>query len=982
MLKVPMTRWCLRYKEKSVKDDLFSEAELDQELLEKQAEEKEKAKPAGGRKKEEEKVLSPLTGKKLYIIDGYSLIYRSYFAFMTHPLTDSNKNNISAFFGFFNTVFMLIRDYSFDYFVIALDSKGPTFRHRMYPQYKANRESAPQDLHSQVPLIMDALEKLNIPYIAKEGFEADDLIATLSANASRMGIETVMVTGDKDLLQLVNDRVKALRPPKKNQPKYTLFGADEVKDEFGLSPSQIVDYLSLLGDSSDNVPGVRGIGEKSAVKLLEEYVSLDGIYRHLDSLSSSLRTKLEAGRQDALLSRELVILHNDLFTLDTFDSPEYLVSTIDYEAAAEIFRKYNCMSLVKTALSLGGKGVKGAAKSRDDSYVHSEEDESVSELTRDKSLLGLGEYRSLIDIKEVRSYFEDAVRSGGVMAFDCETDSLNPFRASLAGFSFSYEKKKAFYCPLTAGGEEYLHKDDVIKLFNDYFSTGRLRLVGQNIKFDMEVLYANGVESIVIESDTMISAWLLDSDAGSFSLESLAVRYLAYEAISYDDIVGKNPDFTSVSLADATRYSAEDSDLTWRLYLHFMGELEKKGLDKVFEIYEKPLIPVLAAMEKNGVLLDKSFMKNLDRTLSERQEDLERKIIERAGHDFNINSTQQLARVLFEEMGLKAGKKTQRGYSTATDTLEALKGEDPIIELILEYRGVTKLLSTYVDTLPLLTDEEGRIHTSFLQTGTATGRLSSKNPNLQNIPIRSDDGRMIRSAFKAKEGCLLLSADYSQIELVMLAHLSGDEELKKAFLHGGDVHAYTASLIFDKSVQDVTSAERRIAKTINFGIMYGMSAFRLSNELGITRSDAASFIEKYFERYSAVKTYVDKVVSDASGCEYVRTRGGHIRTVVGINSRNKTVKAASERVALNTIVQGSAAELMKKAMIAVDGEMRKRSLSSRLLLQVHDELIFEVPSDEVEEMKSLVRECMEGADTLSVPLKVSIESAERWGDMH
>ena len=979
MRKALMTPWCLKYEEKRVKDDLFSEAELDQELLERQAAEMEIKKTEKTVKKEEE--LSPLTGKKLYIVDGYSLIYRSYFAFMTHPLTDSQKNNISAFFGFFNTVFMLIRDYRFDYFVIAMDSKGPTFRHKMYPQYKATRESAPQDLHSQVPLIMDALEKLNIPYIAREGFEADDLIATLASNASRLGVETVMVTGDKDLLQLVNDRVKALRPPKKNQPKYTLFGVDEVRSEFGLAPCQIADYLALLGDSSDNVPGVRGIGEKSAVKLLEEYVSLDGIYRHLDSLSNSLRVKLEEGRKDAYLSRELVVLHDDLFALDTFDSPEYLVSTIDYASAAEIFRKYNCMSLVKTALSLAGKGGRDAVKTSGSAYAENDY-ESASELTQDKTLLGLGEYRCLTDIKEIRAYFEDALRSGAVMAFDCETDSLDPFTASLAGFSFSYEKKKAFYCPLTAGGVKYLDKADVIDLFNDYFSTGRLRLVGQNIKFDMEVLYANGVRNIVIESDTMISAWLLDSEAGSFSLDALAVRYLAYETISYDDVVGKNTDFTEVSLEDATRYSAEDSDLTWRLYLHFKDELEKKGLDKVFDVYEKPLIPVLADMEKNGVLLDRAFMRSLDETLSGKQEELEKKIISRAGHDFNINSTQQLARVLFEEMGLRTGKKTQRGYSTATDTLEALKGEDPIIALILEYRGVTKLLSTYVDTLPLLTDEEGRIHTSFLQTGTATGRLSSKNPNLQNIPIRSEDGRMIRSAFKAGDGCILLSADYSQIELVMLAHLSADAELRKAFLNGGDVHAYTASLIFDKPVERVTPSERRIAKTINFGIMYGMSAFRLSNELSISRSDAVSFIEKYFERYSAVRTYVDKVVSEASECGYVKTLGGHIRSVAGINSRNKTVKAASERVALNTIVQGSAAELMKKAMAAVFCEMKKRSLRSRLLLQVHDELIFEVPEAELEEMKILVRECMEKADALSVPLKVSIESAKRWGDMH
>ena len=444
-----------------------------------------------------------------------------------------------------------------------------------------------------------------------------------------------------------------------------------------------------------------------------------------------------------------------------------------------------------------------------------------------------------------------------------------------------------------------------------------------------------------------------------------------------------------VLMERAAGYVAEEAAVTAavlgnqvvRLYDVGVAGLHRT-LSHLDDIMSATVIIAIAGMEGAGVHLDRAFMKELDESLSRRQESLEKEIKAYADHDLNINSTQQLGVFLFEELGLPAGKRTQRGYSTATETLEAIKNEHPVIPLILAYRSVTKLLGTYVDTLPLMCDANGRIHTSFLQTGTATGRLSSKNPNLQNIPIRSEDGRMIRSAFIAGEGCRFLSADYSQIELVFLAHVSQDSQLMKAFLEGGDVHRYTASLIFDKPASEIDSNQRRIAKTINFGIMYGMSPFRLSNELGISRADAKAFIDKYFERYSQVRTYVDNVIKQAEKDGYVKTLGGHMRTVSGINSRNKNVKAASERVALNTIIQGSAAELMKKAMIAVDGEMRKRSLSSRLLLQVHDELIFEVPSDEVEEMKSLVRECMEGADTLSVPLKVSIESAERWGDMH
>lgn len=963
-------------------DDLFTADELDQEKLASQVRE---ANGKADADKEPVKAAPPvpLTGRKLYIVDGYSLIYRSYFAFLTHPLTDGQGNNISAFFGFFNTVFMLIREYGFDYFVIAMDSKGPTFRHRMYPEYKANREAAPQDLHAQVPLIMDALEKLNIPYIAREGYEADDLIATLAANASRMGIETVMVTGDKDLLQLVDDRVKALRPPKKNQPRYTLFGTDEVFQEFGIRPSQIVDYLSILGDSSDNVPGVKGIGEKGAVKLLEEYVSLDGIYRHLDSLSKGLKAKLEEGRESAYLSKRLVELKSDVFTLETFDSPDFLVSTIDYQGAVDVFRRYNCMSLAKTASAMATKEGGGTHEAKtDQTHPDDEDGGAMADVTKDESLLGLGDYALLTDVKTIAAYFEEARRSGGVIAFDTETTGLDPRESTLVGFSFCYARKKAFYCPLTAQGKEYLDRADVVALFNDWFSCGKLRIVGQNLKFDLQVLRSMGVDGFQIEADTMIYAWLLDSSAPSYNLEALALRYLAYEAIPFDDIVPKGQDFSAVDVETACRYSAEDSDLAYRLYLHLGAELGKRDLMKVFSTYERPLIPILADMEDAGVMLDAAFMKELDGRLSARQEEYEARIKAEAGHEFNVNSTQQLAHVLFEELGLHAGKRTQRGYSTATDTLETLRGEHPIIDDILGYRAVTKLLSTYVDTLPMMCDREGRIHTSFLQTGTATGRLSSRNPNLQNIPIRSEDGRMIRLAFIASPGCRFLSADYSQIELVVLAHVSGDPELRRAFIEGGDVHRYTASLIFDKDVDEIEAGERRIAKTINFGIMYGMSPFRLSNELGISRADAKTFIDRYFERYGQVRTYVDAVVKGAEEKGFVSTLGGHVRSVPGINSRNKTVKAAAERVALNTIIQGSAAELMKKAMASIANALKEGGYRTRMLLQVHDELIFEVPDDELDDIRQLVRRLMEGVETLSVPLRVGIEDSVRWGDMH
>lgn len=951
-------------------DSLFSQVELDQELLKLQQKKSEVVK-----KVEKTEIDDKPFDKKLYIVDGYSLIYRSYFAFINRPLTDKEGNNVSSFFGFFNTIFMLLKEYEFDYFVIAFDANGPTFRHEMYPEYKANRDKTPDDLHAQIPIILETLKKMNIPTISKVGYEADDLIATLAVNATRLGIDTVMVTADKDLLQLINNHVKALRPPKKGQPKYELFGKDEVIEAYSVKPEQIIDYLSLLGDSADNVPGVKGIGEKTAVKLLEEYNSIEGIYRHLDSLAKGLRGKLEQGKESAMLSKTLVTLDSSVFTLETFDSPEFLTSTINYGAGVEDFVARNCNNLAKTALALSG----GGRKIMEEAVKKNEEKTTQ---TAPQEYLGVGSYTILTDIKVVRAYFESAKRSGGVIAFDTETTSTEIKDAKFVGFSFSYEMKKAFYCPLISQQKEYLKLDDVITLFNDYFSTGLLKVVGQNIKYDIELLAKYGVKIKDVHFDTMIAAWLIDSNSAQYSLDDLASKYLAYDTIHFDDIVKKGEDFSYVDLDNALSYSAEDSDLTYRLYKYFDTLLVEKDLKKVFEEYELPLIDVLVDMEKEGVLLDKEFMAQLDERLSKKLDELTAQIHSLAGHDFNINSSIQLSKVLFEERGLEAVKKTQRGFSTDTATLEALKGKDPIIDLLLEYRVGAKLLSTYVDALPLLCDENNRIHTSYLQTGTATGRLSSRNPNLQNIPIRTDDGRLIRSAFVSKEGTLFLSADYSQIELVMLAHISGDEELSKAFNEGIDVHRYTASLIFSKNVDEITTNERRIAKTINFGIMYGMSPFRLSNELGISRSDAKEFIERYFERYCGVKTFVDSVVADCEKNGYVKTMGGHIRAVSQINSRNKNEKSAAERVAVNTVIQGSAAELVKKAMIAISSDLSTKGLKSKILLQVHDEIILEVYDNELDVVKEIVRSRMENAEKLNVPLKAGIEVSKRWGDMH
>lgn len=950
-------------------DLLFSEEDLDQSVLEKEMQEKKQKieEKRAERKKEAKEAVS--YDKTLFIIDGYSLIYRSYFAFLSRPLTDRNGNNISAYYGFFNTLLSIMREHKMDYLAVTMDEREETFRHKMYPEYKANRMKAPEDLHEQVPLIKATLEKMNIKVLSKGGYEADDVIASLTKVANQNNIRAVMVTGDKDLLQLVSDGVYALRPPKKGGQNYSIYKKEEVYEDFKVKPEQIIDYLSLLGDSSDNIPGVKGIGEKGAVKLLEEYVSLDGIYKNIEHLSANVKKKLVEGRDMADLSKKLVTLSFDALD-SSFDISTLSFDLINKESARPDFLSYDLRSLVRKL----GKAEDGSV---DESLYKKEKESSIR--SDDVFFTGNGNYEAITSIEEVEKKFIDCIDfHGALMAFDTETTGFSE-SAEAVGFSFSYEIKKAYYVPIIAEGKEYLKKEYVRDLFNRYFASGKIRVIGQNIKYDLKILWNLGTDIKTIEADTMVAAWMVESNQAQFSLDMLARRYLNYDMISFDSIVEKGGQFSDLPLSKAVTYSAEDADITLRLYFILLKRLKEEGIESTFREIEIPLIPILAKMERNGILISDEKMEALKSETDRKVKELEERIFTLAGHSFNLNSTQQLAAVLFDELGLEAGKKTQRGYSTDSETLETLKknGAGEIVEKILDYRMLSKLKSTYIDVLPTLKAEDGRIHTSFLQTGTATGRLSSRNPNLQNIPVRSDDGRLIRSAFVPSAGNVFISADYSQIELVMLAHMTGDAELKKAFIDGLDVHRYTASLIFNKKVEDVSAKERQVAKAINFGIMYGMSAFRLSNELSISRKEADNFISLYFERYSSIKAFVEKTVKDAEKNGYVTTLMGHRRTIAGINSKNKTEKSAAERVAVNTVIQGSASEVMKKAMIALSEKDR-----GYLLLQVHDELIFECPESEKDDVMKRVKDTMENTTVLSVPIRASIESAHSWGDMH
>lgn len=812
--------------------------------------------------------------KRIFVIDGYGQIYRSYYAFMQKPLIDKNGNNVSAVYGFFNNLMMLIRDFRPDYLVVALDSKGKTFRHDLYPEYKANREKTPEDLHAQIPVICNILDSLNVGHYAKVGMEADDIIATIATNATKLGLETVMVTGDKDLMQLVNDSVFALRPPRKGEHEYRLCKQAEVKEIFGVRPDQICDYLTILGDSSDNVPGIAGLGEKGAVKLLTEFDTLKNAYDHIEEQSASVKAKLENARDTIGLSHTLIELKNDLFTTDDFNIEDYAVSKINWYNAIQEFHAVGSDTLVKNAKRF-----------------------------------------------------------------------IDP--------SIKIEPKKFYPAKVQTEDEEVSVPDDFTVDLNN-----EKALVGYNLKEKIKELLHQGKEAKA-SFDVMIAAWLLDSNKGSYEFADICDKYLG-----------------TVEL--------EESEALRRLVYILTQKLKKHNLYQVMTDMEMPLIPVLAKMENAGVILDRNRLSESETEFTKELLKIESDIYTLCGHPFNLNSPKQLQEVLFTERKLPAGKKTKSGYSTDSDVLEnlALTVEDPVPAMLLRYRALSKLLTTYVAALPSLCDSEKRIHTTFLQTGTATGRLSSKNPNLQNIPIRTDEGRKIREAFIPREGCVLLSADYAQIELAILASMSGDEELCRSFREGEDVHKITASLIFDEFPEMVTPEQRRIAKTINFGVIYGMSAFRLANELKISRTQAQGFIDTYFARYSAITSFMEKIKEDAAKNLCVRTLFGHMRAVPEMAVSNKTVRAAAERVAVNTVIQGTGAEIVKKAMLAVSDELVKNNLKSRLILQVHDEIILEVPCEELETVKALVTRCMESVEGLNVPLRVGMETGGSWGSIH
>ena len=927
----------------------------------------------------------------VYILDSYGLIYRCYFAFINRPLTNKDGNNVSAIFGFFRNLHSILKHYNPQFIAAAMDSKTATFRHEMYKEYKATRNKTPEDLHAQIPWIDEILTDLGIPVLQCDGYEADDIIATVAKKCAQQGKSCRILSGDKDLMQLVTETTQILKPDHADVWKVT--GPQGVQAEWGVPPEQLLDLLSLYGDSADNIPGVQGVGVKTAGKLLEQYKNLDGIYEHIDEIKGAMQKKLIDGKENAYFSQKLIRLCDTVPCSDIDDAVNNPIQ-LNFEKAAQKLNQYGVPAVAKQYAELA---VESGTSSSATTMIQSQAEESQNEQIPSLEVKqNQGDYKVVTNLEELQNYINIIEENEKIVAFDCETTSLDTLNTQLVGFSLSSQVGKGIYVPLYTSNLfenlDFIPQEKALEQIARLFNNPQVTVILHNGKFDYKVLRSNGIKinnnkvscKLV---DTMIAEWLLNSDKtgkNSYSLEYLAETKLGLKGIEYEDLVPKGQTFADLPIEKAYPYAAEDADFTFQLWQKLEPQLKSQNLYELFTSTEMRLMPLLAEMEITGIHLDSQTLYDYNKELTIGIEDIQNKIYSTVGHTFNIASPKQLQEVLFTERGLKPTKKTKTGYSTDTSVLEELALYDPVPKMILEYRELAKLQSTYVETLPTMCDKNERIHTDFIQTGTATGRLSCREPNLQNIPVRNEAGRKIRSAFTATPGTILISADYSQIELVVLAHLSQDQNMCNAFISGTDVHKATAALIFGVPQEEVTPQMRRTAKTINFGVIYGMSAFRLANDLGISRTQAAEFIENYFKTYSSVNDFINSTIQKTEETGFVQTIFGRKRQIANINSKNKLEKSGAERMAVNTPVQGSAADIVKKAMLDVSKALEEENTQAKLILQVHDELLVECPDNPqtIEKTISIIKEKMENAVKLNVPLKVSIEYGKNWGEFH
>lgn len=885
--------------------------------------------------------------KTLFLIDGNSYIYRAYHAIRSLSTRSGFPTN--AIFGFANMLLKVLRDHKPTYVAMVLDSPGPTFRHQLYPEYKANRPPMPEDLVVQMPRIDDLIAAFRVPAIRVPGMEADDIIATLAHMHAGKVDKVVIVSSDKDLMQLVTDKVFIL-----DTMKDRWVDEEAVLEKFGVKPSQVAQVQALMGDSSDNIPGLSGVGPKTAGKLIARYGHIERLLEHSEEVGGKIGEKLPHQVEELRTSLSLVTLKNDVPVDQTLE--DLAVSDLDTQAVRELFEELEFSRL-------------------------------VNELAPREALSREG-YRTVTTEEELDDLVA-RLQEVDRFALDTETDNRDPMRASIVGISFSWSEGEAAYIPMDhsyLGVPAQLSGENVRKKLGPILADPGKGKIGQNIKYDLKVLERAGWEVKGISFDTMIASWLDSPDKRRHGLGEIASELFGHTMISYKELTKRGREqvsFVEVPVDEASTYSCEDADVTFRAVGPLVSGLKEKGLLDLFDEVEMPLITVLNDMEMAGVLLDTGMLAGISRGLGERLRDLETRIHEEAGHPFNINSPRQLGQVLFTELGLPPVKKTKTGYSTNDEVLLELSEKHHLPAMVRDYRSVAKLKSTYVDALPeLIHPDTGRIHTSFNQTATATGRLSSSNPNLQNIPIRTDEGRRIREAFISPEGTVLLSADYSQIELRILAHLSGDRNLVEAFRNGEDIHARTACQVLDADEGAVEPELRRRAKIINFGIIYGMSAYGLSRELGISPGEAAAIIDGYFDVYSGVREFTERTLDQAREKGYVLTLLNRRRYLPELASKNPNTRQYGERMAMNTPIQGTAADLIKVAMLRIHEGLAREVPGARMLLQVHDELVFEVPEEQTQKAGVFVSGIMEGVMDLEVPLVVDVGWGPNWAEAH
>ncbi|MDR2918694.1 MAG: DNA polymerase I [Tannerella sp.] len=922
---------------------------------------------------------------KLFLIDAYALIYRSYYAFIKNPRVNSKGMNTSAIFGFINSLEDVLKRENPTHIAVGFDPKGPTFRHEAFEQYKAQREETPEDIQLAVPYIRNIIEAYRIPILEVPRYEADDVIGTISKQAEKEGFDVYMMTPDKDYGQLVSDHIFQYRP--KFGGDYEIMGVTEVLEKYGLtSVCQMIDLLGLMGDSSDNIPGCPGVGEKTAQKLLAEFESVENLLANTDKLKGSLKNKVETNAEQIRFSKFLATIVTDVPI--RFDAAACIREAPDKEKLIEIYTELEFRTFINRLNDDGVKKV--ATQPAQLSLFGDAYNETVAPTTLpDSDLLDISKVAHtyhLVDTDKKREDLAAFLLSQEQFAFDTETDGIDPLTARLVGMSFAVKEHEAWYVPVPEPMDE---AQKVLKPFVEALQDIKSIKIGQNIKFDILVLRKYGIRVSGQLFDTMIAHYLLNPEL-RHGMDYLAQTYLDYKTVAIESLIGpkgKNQrTMRSVALDQICEYAAEDADITLQLRNLFAPQLASEGLNTLFFDIEMPLVYVLAEMECTGVALDRKALKQSSEELTRELAALEKEIYQLAGMEFNINSAKQVGEILFDRLKIEEKtKKTKTGsYSTSEDILEKIRNKHPIVGKLLEYRGLKKLLSTYIDALPeLINPETNKIHTSFNQTVTATGRLSSTNPNLQNIPIRDELGREIRKAFTAdNEDCVFFSADYSQIELRIMAHLSGDKNMIEAFHSGADIHAATAAKIYNVPIGDVTSDMRRKAKTANFGIIYGISVFGLSERLSIPRGESKELIDGYFMTYPAVKDYMDKSIHLAKENGYVETIYGRKRFLADINSNNAVVRGYAERNAINAPIQGSAADIIKVAMVRIFDRFENEKLRSKMILQVHDELNFNVWKDELEQVRKIVLEEMEGVLKLAVPLIADCGVGDNWLEAH